>query len=247
MSQLEQSTPMALSDKGDSNQQPSGKFKLNRGFIKFNENIINNNVNSTLGVHPISKFFKKEREFTPLNESLHSIMNKLLERNVITLPPIKQIDLVKMNSPYFDNKSFCQFHRQPGHDTKKCFVLKGKIQDLIDNNAISVTGVNDKGNKSIAPPNQNLKIFTDPLPSHTSHVIKTNDSSFSPDGLVSMTPNVINFVEQQKIPKEPSIIFDSSETIRAPDGPLYIVAKVKNTPCHGVLIDPSCMVNVITE
>ncbi|MGI4458298.1 hypothetical protein ACR2WA_25535, partial [Klebsiella pneumoniae] len=39
----------------------------------------------------------------------------------------------------------------------------------------------------------------------------------------------------------------SSETIRAPDGPLYIVAKVKNTPCRGVLIDPSCMVNVITE
>ena len=53
---------------------------------------------------------------------------------------------------------------------------------------------------------------------------------------MSMTPNVINFVEQQKIPKEPSITFDSSETIRAPDGPLYIVVKVKNTPCRGVLI-----------
>ncbi|GLJ18154.1 hypothetical protein SUGI_0320750 [Cryptomeria japonica] len=62
-----------------------------------------------------------------------------------------------------------------------------------------------------------------------------------------MTPNVINFVEQQENPKEPSITFDSSETIRAPDGPLYIVAKVKNTPCRGVLIDPACMVNVITK
>ncbi|GLJ39441.1 hypothetical protein SUGI_0805560 [Cryptomeria japonica] len=244
---MEQANPMALSDKGDSSQQLFGKFKPNREFIKFNENITNNNVNAASGVPPISKFFKKEREFTPLNESLHSIMNKLLERNVLTLPPIEKIDPAKINSLYFDNKSFCQFHRQPGHDTEKCFSLKGKIQDLIDNNTISVSGVNDKGNTSVAPPNQNLKIFTDPLPSHTSNVIETNDSSFSLDGLVSMTPNVINFVEQQKIPKEPSITFDSSETIRAPDGPLYIVAKVKNTPCREVLIDPSCMVNVITE
>ena len=164
---------------------------------------------------------------------------------MITLPPIKKIDPAKMNSPYFDNKSFCQFHHQLGHDIEKCFSLKGKIQDLIDNNTIS--GVNGKGNKSIAPPNQNLKIFTNPLPSHTSNVIETNDSSLSPNGLVSMNPNVINFVEQQKIPKEPSITFDSSETIRETNAPLYIVAKVKNTPCHGVLVDPSCMINVITE
>lgn len=115
---------------------------------------------------------------------------------MLTLPLIKQIDPAKMKSPYFDNKSFCQFHRQPGHDTEKCFALKGKVQDLIDNNTISVSGVNDKGNKSVAPPNQNLQIFTDPLPSHTSNAIETNDSSFSPDGLVSMTLNVVKFVEQ---------------------------------------------------
>ena len=114
---------------------------------------------------------------------------------MITLPPIKKIDPAKLNSPYFDNKSFCQFHRQPGHDTEKCFALKGKIQDLIDNNTIFVLGLNDKGNKFVAP-NQNLKIFIDPLPSHTSNAIETNDSSFSPNGLVSMTPNVINFVKQ---------------------------------------------------
>ncbi|GLJ19066.1 hypothetical protein SUGI_0342280 [Cryptomeria japonica] len=250
VSQMEQSHPMAPSDKGDSSQQPFGKFKPNRDSIKFNENIINNNVNVASGVPPISKFFKKERKYTPLNESLHSIMNKLLEQNVLTLPPIRQIDPAKITSPYFDNKAFCHFHRQPGHDTEKCFSLKGKIQDLIDNNTIFVSRVNDKGNTSVAPPNQNLQIFTDPLPSHTSHTsnaIEANDFSLSSDGLVSMTPNVINFVEQQEIPKEPSITFDSSETIRASDGPLYIVAKVKNTPCHGVLIDPSCMVNVITE
>ena len=71
---MEQANPMVPSDKGDSSQQPSRKFKPNRGFIKFNENIINNNTNASR-VYPISKFFKKEREFTPLSESLHSIMN----------------------------------------------------------------------------------------------------------------------------------------------------------------------------
>ncbi|XP_057826371.2 potassium transporter 10 [Cryptomeria japonica] len=43
---MEQANPMAPSDKGDSSQQPFGKFKPNRESIKFNENIINNNVNA---------------------------------------------------------------------------------------------------------------------------------------------------------------------------------------------------------
>ncbi|GLJ43734.1 hypothetical protein SUGI_0910620, partial [Cryptomeria japonica] len=45
--QLEQSTPMAPSDKGDSAQQLFLKSKPSKGFIKFNDNINNNNVNAT--------------------------------------------------------------------------------------------------------------------------------------------------------------------------------------------------------
>lgn len=102
---------MALSDKGESVQQSFAKFKPTKIFIKFNDTNNNNNVNATTGVPSVSKFFKRKRQFTPLNESLHSIMSQLLHRNVIKLPPIKQVDPSKLASPYFDNNSFCQFHR----------------------------------------------------------------------------------------------------------------------------------------
>lgn len=85
---MKQSTPMGPSDKGDSDQQPFVKLKPNKGLIKLNETINNNNTNATTSVPPISKFFKREMQFTPLNESLHSIMSQLLQRNIIKIPPI---------------------------------------------------------------------------------------------------------------------------------------------------------------
>ncbi|GLJ42464.1 hypothetical protein SUGI_0880030 [Cryptomeria japonica] len=235
---MEKSTPMAPSDKGESVQQLFVKFKPTKCFIKFNDTINNNNVNATTGVPPISKVFKRERQFTPLNESLHIIVSYLLQRNVIKIPPIKPVDPSKLASPYFDSNSFCQFHCQPGHDTEKYFALKSEIQDLIDNNTIFVAGVNDKGNKSIAPPKQNLKIFTNPLPSHTSNVIETEHTSFSPSNLTTTTLNLVNMVEKQKTPKDPCITLDPSKTIRVPDGILYIVVKVNDIPCHGALFIP---------
>lgn len=174
-------------------------------------------------------------------------MSQLLQRDVIKLPPIKPIEPYKAASPYFDNNSFYQFHHQLGHDTEKCFALKCKIQDLIDNNTISMTCVNAKGNKLVAPPNQKLKIFTNPLPSHTSNVIETEHTSFSPSDFTTTTQNLVNMVGKQETLKDPCIAFDPNEIIRAPDVSLYIVAKIQRKPCHGVLTDPSCMVNVITE
>ena len=35
--------------------------------------------------------------------------------------------------------------------------------------------------------------------------------------------------------------------IKALDGPLYIATRVAHIPSHGVLIDPSSTLNVITE
>lgn len=65
---------MASSDKGDSAQQPFRNFKLNKRFIKFNDN---NNIHmtTTIVVPPLSNFVKREKEFTHLNESLPSIMS----------------------------------------------------------------------------------------------------------------------------------------------------------------------------
>lgn len=112
-------------------------------------------VATTIGVPPLSKYLRKE--FTPLFEYVHSIMTQLLNNNVFKLPRIKPIDPSKPFSPYHDAKYFCQYHRQP-NETEICHSLRSRIHDLIHNNTISIAGVNDKWNKSIAPPNQNLKI-----------------------------------------------------------------------------------------
>lgn len=71
----------------------------------------------------------------------------------------------------FDSKAFCQYHCQPSHDTKRCYSLKNTIQDLIDSNALSIDAYDSSGNKSIEPPNQNLQIYTNPLPSHSTNII----------------------------------------------------------------------------
>lgn len=141
-------------------------------------------------------------------------MSKLIQRNVLKLPQIKPIDPSKTTSPYFDTKFFCQYHRQLGHDTEKCFSLRSRIQELISNNTIPMAGVNDKGNKSISLPNQNLYIFTDPLPSHSTNVIETGHLAFSPDDVGLEPNNVVNLLDQQEPLKDLCITFDPSETIK---------------------------------
>lgn len=173
-------------------------------------------------------------------------MTQLLNKNVLKRPPINPIDTSKHLPPYHDPKAFCQYHHQPDHDTNKCYSLRSGIQDFIDNNIISVVGVNDKGNKSIAPPNQNLQIFTNPLPSHFTNVIEFENLAFSPNDLGLESNNVVNLVGKPISPKDLCITFDPSETIEAPNGPPYIIAKIKDKLSRGVLIHPMCMVKVIT-
>lgn len=81
---------------------------------------------------------------------------------MIKLPPVKPIDPSKPLVVSFYPKTFCQYHHQPiyhhqpSHDIEKCYRMKHVVQDLIDSNTTIVEGVNDIGNKSVSPPNQNL-------------------------------------------------------------------------------------------
>ena len=43
------------------------------------------------------------------------------------------------------------------------------------------------------------------------------------------------------------ITFDDYETIKAPNGPLYIYAKIVEIPTCGCLVDSTSLVNVITQ
>lgn len=59
VSQFELFSSMALVDKNESAQQSFVKFKLNKRFIKFNDNKNTQVEVATIGVPPLSKYFRK--------------------------------------------------------------------------------------------------------------------------------------------------------------------------------------------
>lgn len=50
------------------------------------------------------------------------------------------------------------------------------MQDLIDSNHLLIGGVNDQGDNFVAPPNQNLQIFTNPMPKHSISFVKASET-----------------------------------------------------------------------
>ena len=79
------------------------------------------------------------RKFTPLDQSLETVLEYMLNNDMIKLPRLADPPAVmgKMKD------RFCKFHRTVGHDTENCFVLKNIIQDYIDKNLL-VEGAEDE-------------------------------------------------------------------------------------------------------
>lgn len=150
--------------KSDAAPNPK-KFQKPNNYVKINkqENVVTDQVTVTSkNATSTSTTFHLNHTFT-LSESLHSIMNKLLTANMITLPPILPLLPTTMASKSFDPKAFCQYHCQNGHDTKNYYSLKHKVQDLINSNALSVDNFDGTGNKYVSPPNQHLQIYKNPF------------------------------------------------------------------------------------
>lgn len=66
-------------------------------------------------------------KFTPLSKSLHSIMNKLVSANIITLPPGELLLPSTTSSMYINPKAFYKLYRQPGHDNEAYYSLDYNI------------------------------------------------------------------------------------------------------------------------
>ncbi|KAG5099245.1 hypothetical protein JHK82_044297 [Glycine max] len=63
--------------------------------------------------------------YTPLTASRPHIMNQALAVDILTIPK-------RANTPpKADYSKRCRYHRNHGHSTKECSVLKDKIEDLI--------------------------------------------------------------------------------------------------------------------
>ena len=77
-------------DKSDASPNPN-KIKKFNNYVKINkqENAVSNQVVvASHNATSTSTAFRLNHMFTPLSKSLHSIMNRLLTANMITLPLI---------------------------------------------------------------------------------------------------------------------------------------------------------------
>ena len=101
-----------------------------------------------------------------------------------------------MTSKAFYLKAFFQYHHHNGHDTKKFYSLKRKVQDLIDSNALSIDNFDGNRNKFVSPPNQNLQIYMNPLPTpNTNTIAQPSSMDIVYDSKMDDLNHVVNQVE----------------------------------------------------
>src|SRR4051812_16820170 len=78
---------------------------------------------------------KPKRFFTPLHIPLSQVLQQLLNQNLITLLP--PYSFPTNPTPGYKYHARCAYHsNSPSHDTKDCWQLKHKIQDLIDEKVV---------------------------------------------------------------------------------------------------------------
>ena len=128
----------------------------------------------------------------------------------------------------------------------------------------------------MTPPNQDLHIYTNPLPHHLTNTIVQHPSSIPHEMNVSYNTlqqendNSVDVVEHVVQPPHPpkedipspcndqpklkckctralTISFTYANKFKALDGHLYISTQIAKCPSYGHLVDPTSMVNIITE
>ncbi|XP_048128979.1 uncharacterized protein LOC115756295 [Rhodamnia argentea] len=96
------------------------------------------------------------RQFTPLPGTPSQVLAVLRKKGLLTSEPLR---LGNTNSPRYDPSKKCDYHcGEPGHDADGCYVLKHRIQDLLDSKAFSFQD------------NSQPNIKNNPLPDHSGKV-----------------------------------------------------------------------------
>jgi len=128
----------------------------------FNLSIPQNNPPQNKPRNTESRFtnFRPRRKFTPLDESLETALRKLITNNLITLPSAREYE-PKVKPHWWNDNDFYDYHQNRGHKTNDCISLKHIIQDLIEQNKISV---NEQSHGHTS--NNDHQAFKDPLPNY---------------------------------------------------------------------------------
>ena len=82
----------------------------------------------------ISERDEKNGPYTFDIKDLVPIMERLIEERKLRLPKsIRPAEVGRVDDP-----NYCEYHRCIGHKTEQCFVLKGKIQKMINQGVVSL-------------------------------------------------------------------------------------------------------------
>ncbi|KAL5537655.1 hypothetical protein UlMin_045801 [Ulmus minor] len=88
------------------------------------------------------------REYTPLTETVATIFNQAEHRGIFNYPPGIRTPANKR-----DNTKYCRFHRDTGHTTEECRVLKDEVERLIQRGQLRefVRGANQQPRQPAQP------------------------------------------------------------------------------------------------
>uniref|UniRef100_M0ZQD2 Gag-pro n=1 Tax=Solanum tuberosum TaxID=4113 RepID=M0ZQD2_SOLTU len=144
------------------------------------------------------------RIFTPLIESRTKLFERLTTEGYIHPVGPKTVDT---SSKFYRPDQRCAYHSNGvGHDTEDCINLKHKIQDLIDQNVVSL--------QTVAP-----NVNSNPLPNHgdvTINMIETDDDWCVAKAIVLIAPDeLVRVVASLNIRKKKEFVILTPEKMIA--------------------------------
>ncbi|KAL5578693.1 hypothetical protein UlMin_011135 [Ulmus minor] len=115
---------------------------------KKNKNIGQNGGNNNNRGGPPPAQIPRFREYTPLTETVATVFNQAEHRGIFNYPPGIRTPANKR-----DNKKYCRFHRDTGHTTEECRVLKDEVERLIQRGQLReyVRGANQQPRQPAQP------------------------------------------------------------------------------------------------
>ncbi|KAL5538453.1 hypothetical protein UlMin_044111 [Ulmus minor] len=213
---------------------------------KKNKNGGQNGGNNNNRGGPPPAQIRRFREYTPLTETVATVFNQAEHRGIFNYPPGIRTPANKR-----DNTKYCRFHRDTGHTTEECRVLKDKVERLIQRGQLReyVRGANQQPQK-IPRLSDDPIIFTESEARglwhpHTDAIVVTLriagqkvfrilvDNGSSADILFKSTFNRMNLVGVKIEPTASSLSGFTGDSISS-EGILNLPVELGSRPCQHI-------------